>query len=186
MATQETIARPAPFVEKLGEDLATQVTAQTAVPIVSTGLQGLGTMAQPTQQSFETADDFKRRQDLFKAQQQAALGFEARQQGLAGLRPQVEGLSQLEKDARTRAQAGLGSFQPFLDQAQAASAVNTNSFFDNLAGTSSAFSILPIGTKPPSALKSISLPSKSNKGIVFFATGSTSPPSAINLGAVYE
>ena len=72
MATQETIARPAPFVEKLGEDLATQVTAQTAVPIVSTGLQGLGTMAQPTQQSFETADDFKRRQDLFKAQQQAA------------------------------------------------------------------------------------------------------------------
>ena len=35
MATQETIARPAPFVEKLGEDLATQITAQTAVPIVS-------------------------------------------------------------------------------------------------------------------------------------------------------
>ena len=52
MATQETIARPAPFVEKLGEDLATQVTAQTAVPIVSTGLQGLGTMAQPTKQTF--------------------------------------------------------------------------------------------------------------------------------------
>ena len=48
MATQETIARPAPFVEKLGEDLATQVTAQTAVPIVSTGLKDLGTMAQPT------------------------------------------------------------------------------------------------------------------------------------------
>ena len=121
MATQETIARPAPFVEKLGEDLATQVTAQTAVPIVSTGLQGLGTMAQPTQQSFETADDFKRRQDLFKAQQQAALGFESRQQGLAGLRPQVEGLSTLEQPSKTRAQAGLGSFQPFLDQAQAAS-----------------------------------------------------------------
>ena len=121
MATQETIARPAPFVEKLGEDLATQVTAQTAVPIVSTGLQGLGTMAQPTQQSFETADDFKRRQDLFKAQQQAALGFEARQQGLAGLRPQVEGLSTLEQQAKARAQAGLGSFQPFLTQAQIAS-----------------------------------------------------------------
>ena len=121
MATETVVNRPAPFVEKLGEDLATQVTAQTAVPIVSTGLQGLGTMAQPTQQSFETADDFKRRQDLFKAQQQAALGFEARQQGLAGLRPQVEGLSTLEQQAKPRAQAGLGSFQPFLTQAQIAS-----------------------------------------------------------------
>jgi len=61
-----------------------------------------------------------------------------------------------------------------------ASAVNTNSFFDNLAGTSSAFSILPIGTNPPSALKSISCPSMSNSGIVFVATGSFSvePPSA--------
>ena len=126
MATQTTVARPAPFVEKLGEDLATQVTAQTAVPIVSTGLQGLGTMAQPTQQSFETADDFKRRQDLFKAQQQAALGFEARQQGLAGLRPQVEGLSTLEQQAKARAQQGLGSFQPFLDQAQVASGAAVN------------------------------------------------------------
>ena len=126
MATQETIARPAPFVEKLGEDLATQVTAQTAVPIVSTGLQGLGTMAQPTQQSFETADDFKRRQDLFKAQQQAALGFESRQQGLAGLAPQIEGLSTLEQAAKSRAVSGLGSFQPFLDQAQAASAASFN------------------------------------------------------------
>ena len=121
MSTQTTVARPAPFVEKLGEDLATQVTAQTAVPIVSTGLQGLGTMAQPTQQSFETAEDFKRRQDLFKAQQQAAVGFEQRQQGLAGLRPQVEGLSTLEQAAKSRAVSGLGSFQPFLNQAQIAS-----------------------------------------------------------------
>ena len=126
MATQETIARPAPFVEKLGEDLATQVTAQTAVPIVSTGLQGLGTMAQPTKQSFESDDDFKRRQDLFKAQQQAALGFEARKQGLAGLAPKVEGLSTLEQAAKSRAVSGLGSFQPFLDQAQAASAAAFN------------------------------------------------------------
>ena len=66
MSTQTTVARPAPFVEKLGEDLATQVTAQTAVPIVSTGLQGLGTMAQPTKQTFESDEDFTRRQNLFK------------------------------------------------------------------------------------------------------------------------
>ena len=126
MSTQTTVARPAPFVEKLGEDLATQVTAQTAVPIVSTGLQGLGTMAQPTKQSFESDDDFQRRQDLFKAQQQAALGFEARKQGLAGLAPKVEGLSTLEQAAKSRAVSGLGSFQPFLDQAQAASAAAFN------------------------------------------------------------
>ena len=65
-----------------------------------------------------------------------------------------------------------------------ASAVNTNSFFDNLAGTSSAFSIRPIGTNPPSALKSISFPSISNNGITFLATGSLlsiGPPSALNL-----
>jgi len=63
-----------------------------------------------------------------------------------------------------------------------ASAVNTNSFFDNLAGTSSAFSIRPIGTKPPSCLKSISCPSKSNNGITFLATGSfIEPPSAFLL-----
>ena len=47
----------------------------------TTGLAGLGTMAQPTQQAFETADQFKQRQDLFQAQQRAALGFEQRQIG---------------------------------------------------------------------------------------------------------
>ena len=33
MAVQETISRPAPFVEELGKDLAEQVVAQTGVPI---------------------------------------------------------------------------------------------------------------------------------------------------------
>ena len=57
-------------------------------------------MAQPNQQSFETADQFKTRQDLFGAQQRAALGFEQRQQALAGLAPQVAGQDQLQKDAQ--------------------------------------------------------------------------------------
>jgi len=118
MAVQETRNLPAQFVEDLGVDLAEQVVAQSGVPVVSTGLQGLGSMAQPTQQSFETAEQFKKRQELFGAQQRAALGFEQRQQALSGLAPQVEGLSKLEQDAKARAVSGLGSFQPFLTSAQ--------------------------------------------------------------------
>ena len=118
MAVQETRNLPAQFVEDLGVDLAEQVVAQSGVPVVTTGLQGLGSMAQPTRQSFETAEQFKRRQDLFGAQQRAALGFEQRQQALAGLAPQVAGLSAREQEARRIADAGIGSFQPFLTSAQ--------------------------------------------------------------------
>jgi len=118
MAVQETRNLPAQFVEDLGVDLAEQVVAQSGVPVVSTGLQGLGSMAQPTKQSFESDEQFKRRQDLFGAQQRAALGFEQRQQALSGLAPQIEGLSKLEQDAKARAVSGLGSFQPFLTSAQ--------------------------------------------------------------------
>ena len=118
MTVQETRNLPAQFVEDLGVDLAEQVVAQSGIPVVTTGLQGLGSMAQPTQQSFETAEQFKRRQDLFGAQQRAALGFEQRQQALAGLAPQVAGLSGREQEARRIADAGIGSFQPFLTSAQ--------------------------------------------------------------------
>ena len=118
MAVQETRNLPAQFVEDLGVDLAEQVVAQSGVPVVSTGLQGLGSMAQPTKQSFESDEQFKRRQELFGAQQRAALGFEQRQQALSGLAPQIEGLSKLEQDAKARAVSGLGSFQPFLTSAQ--------------------------------------------------------------------
>ena len=118
MSVTTTRNLPAQFVEDLGGDLAEQVVAQSGVPVVSTGLAGLGSMAQPTKQSFESDAEFKRRQDLFGAQQRAALGFEQRQQALSGLAPQVEGLSQLEQDAKARAVSGLGSFQPFLTSAQ--------------------------------------------------------------------
>jgi len=106
MAVQETISRPAPFVEQLGQDLATQVVAQTGVPIVTGGIGSL------TKQAGETDAGFKARQD-------AARAFTTRQQNLAGLAPQIAGLSDFEKEAKKRAEAGLGSFQPFLDQAQA-------------------------------------------------------------------
>ena len=92
IAEQRTL--PAPFVETLGKDLATQITAQSAIPVVAPGAGGI------TQLAGESAADFARRQ-------QAAQQFDIRQQSLAGLAPQV-------------AEAGIGSFQPFLQQAQAA------------------------------------------------------------------
>ena len=106
MTVQETISRPAPFVEQLGQDLATQVVAQTGVPVVT---QGIGSL---TQQAGETAEGFKARQD-------AARAFTTRQQNLAGLAPQVAKQDALQQEAQRRAIAGLGSFQPFLQQAQA-------------------------------------------------------------------
>ena len=106
MAVQETRTLPAPFIDKLGTDLATQITAQAQIPVVAPGAAGI------TQLAGETAEDFAKRQ-------QAAQQFDIRQQSLAGLAPQVAGLSQLEQQARTRAQAGLGSFEPFLQTAQA-------------------------------------------------------------------
>ena len=106
MATETTISRPAPFVEDIGKDLAKQAVALTGVPVVTGGLGSLSKMA------GETAEGFKARQD-------AARAFEVRQQNLAGIAPQVAGQDRLQQEAQKRAEAGLGSFQPFLDQAQA-------------------------------------------------------------------
>ena len=113
MATETTISRPAPFVEDLGKDLAKQAVAMTGVPVVSTGIAGI------SQQPGETAAGFKARQD-------AARAFTTRQQNLAGLAPQVAGQDRLQQEAQKRAEAGLGSFQPFLNQAQIASAASFN------------------------------------------------------------
>ena len=107
MATETTISRPAPFVEDIGKDLAKQAVAMTGVPVVSTGIAGI------SQQPGETAAGFKARQD-------AARAFTTRQQSLAGLAPQVAGQDALQRQAQTLATQGVGSFQPFLQQAQAA------------------------------------------------------------------
>jgi len=111
MATETTISRPAPFVEDLGVDLAKQAVALTGVPVVSGGIGSL------SQQTGETAAGFKARQD-------AARAFDVRKQNLAGLAPQVAGQDQLQKDAQARAVAGLESYKPFLDQAQASTGAN--------------------------------------------------------------
>jgi hypothetical protein len=105
MAVTETRTLPAQFVEDLGKDLAQQVVAQTGVPVVSTGLAGI------SQRPGETADQFKARQD-------AARQFDIRQQSLAGLAPQVAQQDALQTQAQQLAQAGVGSFQPFLTAAQ--------------------------------------------------------------------
>ena len=106
MATETTISRPAPFVEDIGKDLAEQAVAFTGVPVVSGGIGSLSKMTGETDAGF-------------KARQDAARAFEVRQQNLAGLAPQVAGQDRLQLEAQKRAEAGLGSYQPFLDQAQA-------------------------------------------------------------------
>jgi len=106
MATETTISRPAPFVEDLGKDLAKQAVAFTGVPIVSGGIGSL------SQQTGETAEGFKARQD-------AARAFTTRQQNLAGLAPTVAGQDALQTQAQNLATQGVGAYQPFLDQAKA-------------------------------------------------------------------
>jgi hypothetical protein len=107
MAVQQVQNLPAQFVQDLGVDLAKQVTAQSGVPVVSTGIAGI------SQQPGETAADFTARQD-------AARAFTTRQQSLSGLAPQVAGQDALQTQAQNLATQGVGSFAPFLQQAQTA------------------------------------------------------------------
>ncbi len=106
MATETTISRPAPFVEDIGKDLAKQAVAITGVPVVTGGIGSLSKMA------GETAEGFQARQD-------AARAFDVRKQNLAGLAPQIAGQDALQQQAQTLATQGVGSYQPFLQQAQA-------------------------------------------------------------------
>ena len=105
MAVQQVQNIPAQFVQDLGQDLAKQITAQSGVPVVATGIAGI------SQQPGESPEDFKIRQD-------AAQAFTTRQQNIAGLAPQVAARDPLQAQAQQVAQAGIGSFQPFIDRAQ--------------------------------------------------------------------
>ena len=105
MAIQQSQVLPAQFVQDLGQDLAKQITAQSGVPVVSTGIAGI------SQQTGETAADFAARQD-------AARDFTTRQQSLSGLAPQVASQDALQQQAQNLATQGVGSFAPFLQQAQ--------------------------------------------------------------------
>ena len=110
MATETVRNLPAQFIEDIGKDLATQITAQTAIPVVAGGPGGL------TKQAGED-------QAQFDARQKAAQQFGIRQDNLAGLAPQVAGLDALQTQAQNLASTaatagGLGSFQPYLTAAQ--------------------------------------------------------------------
>ena len=107
MAVQQVQNLPPQFIQDIGKDLATQITAQSAVPVVTTGIAGI------SQQPGEDAAQFKARQD-------AARQFSIREQSLAGLAPQVAQQDALQQQAQTLAQQGVGSFQPFLTAAQQA------------------------------------------------------------------
>ena len=117
MATQVVQNIPPDFIKNLGVDLGKQITAQSGVPTVSTGITGI------SQQPGESADDFA-------ARQQAAREFTTRQQSLAGLAPTVAGQDVLQQaatrlgaesagiDPVTGKDKGIASFQPFLDAAK--------------------------------------------------------------------
>ena len=104
MAVQTVQNLPAQFVQDLGVDLAKQVTAQSGVPVISTGIAGI------SQQAGESADDFA-------ARQSADQNFTTRQQNLSGIAPQVADQDRLQTLAQQKAEQGVGSFQPFLNQA---------------------------------------------------------------------
>ena len=105
MAITETRTRPPQFIEDIGVDLAKNLVASTGVPTVSVGLSAI------SQRPGESAADFA-------ARQTAARAFETRQQSLAGLAPSVAAQDALQKQAASLAASGVGSFQPFINQAQ--------------------------------------------------------------------
>ena len=105
MAEQVTRTLPPKFIEDIGVDLSKQLVASTAIPTVGTGLAGI------SQQGGESAADFA-------ARQQAARAFETRKQSLSGLAPQVAGQDVAQTEAYNLARSGVGSYQPFLNEAQ--------------------------------------------------------------------
>jgi len=112
MAITETRTRPPKFIEDIGENLAANLVASTAVPTVSVGL------SQISQRPGESADDFA-------ARQQAARAFETRQQSLAGLAPSVAAQDALQTRAAQLAGSGVGSYQQFIDTAKTLTGAGT-------------------------------------------------------------
>ena len=105
MAITETRQLPPKFIEDLGTDLGKQIVAQSGIPVVAPGAAGI------TQFAGESPEDFA-------ARQEAGRRFDIRQQNLAGLAPTVAGQDRLQQQAQQVAEAGIGSFQPFLDRAK--------------------------------------------------------------------
>ena len=105
MAVTETRTLPPKFIEDIGVDLSKQLVASTAIPTVGTGLAGI------SKQAGESAADFA-------ARQQAAKAFETRKESLSGLAPKVAGQDAAQTQAYNLAKSGVGSYQPYLNEAQ--------------------------------------------------------------------
>ena len=105
MATTTTRTLPPQFIEDIGVDLSKSLVASTGVPTVSVGLSAI------SQRPGESAADFAARQTAAKA-------FETRQQSLAGIAPQIAQQDALQTQAAQLAKSGVGSYQPFLNEAQ--------------------------------------------------------------------
>ncbi len=121
MATETVINRPAPFVEDIGKKLSEQALGLQNVPVVTTGVGGI------TRATGETDQGFADRQN-------AARAFEVRQQNLAGLKPEVAPQDSLQQEAQKRAVQGLGSYEPFLNQAQSQAGLASGLGTVSLAG----------------------------------------------------
>ena len=105
MAVTETRTLPPKFIEDIGVDLSKQLVASTAIPTVGTGLAGI------SKQAGESAADFA-------ARQQAAKAFETRKQSLSGVATKVAGQDAAQTQAYNLAKSGVGSYQPYLNEAQ--------------------------------------------------------------------
>ena len=122
MAVQEQISRPAPFIEDIGKDFAKSLIGVTGLPALAADISGQLTARtiqdpdDPSKFRLETDEELANRQQIAKERFQTFQQTQAAQQPFA---PTVAGQDALQTQAATLAAQGVGSFQPFIDAAQA-------------------------------------------------------------------
>ena len=116
MAIQEQRTLPAPFIEDIGKDFAKSLIGVTGLPALAADISGqLTKRTDPATGELETDEAFQRRQDIARERFQT---FQQTQAAQAPFAPQVAGQDPLQTQAATLAGQGVGSYQPFLQQAQ--------------------------------------------------------------------
>ena len=122
MAVQEQISRPAPFIEDIGKDFAKSLIGVTGLPALAADISGQLTARtiqdpdDPSKFRLETDEELANRRQIAKERFQTFQQTQAAQQPFA---PTVAGQDALQTQAATLAAQGVGSFQPFIDAAQA-------------------------------------------------------------------
>ena len=116
MAIQEQRTLPAPFIEDIGQDFAKSLIGVTGLPALAADISGqLTKRTDPATGELETDEAFQRRQDIARERFQT---FQQTQAAQAPFAPQVAAQDALQTQAATLAGQGVGSYQPFLQQAQ--------------------------------------------------------------------